>query len=119
MGDAPAPERVAPDGKPVVGPFDRAGWRAWLGEHHATSRGVYLAGWRRDSGRSSVPYEEAVEEALCVGWIDSTLRRLDATQSIQWFAPRRPGSGWARTNKARVERLTAEGLMLSAGLAAV
>lgn len=110
---------IAPDGKPYVGPFDRAAWRAWLIANHAESSGVYLATWRKASGRTSVPYEEAVEEALCVGWVDATLRRLDDDRSILWFAPRRPKSGWARTNKARVERLTAAGLMLPAGLAAV
>ncbi len=110
---------LAPDGKPFVGPFDRAGWRAWLIANHATSIGVYLASWRKPTGRTSVPYEDAVEEALCVGWVDAVQRRLDDDRTIQWFAPRRPRSGWARTNKARVERLTAAGLMLPAGLAAV
>jgi uncharacterized protein YdeI (YjbR/CyaY-like superfamily) len=110
---------AAPDGKPVVGPFDRAGWRAWLIANHATSTGVYLASWRKSTGRTSVPYEEAVEEALCVGWVDAIQRRLDDHRTIQWYVPRRRRSGWARTNKARVERLTAAGLMLPAGLAAV
>jgi uncharacterized protein YdeI (YjbR/CyaY-like superfamily) len=102
-----------------VGPFDRAGWRAWLVTNHGTSRGVYLASWRRESGRTSVPYGEAVEEALCVGWVDATQRKLDDERSILWFAPRRPRSGWARSNKERVDRLMAAGLMLPAGLAAI
>jgi uncharacterized protein YdeI (YjbR/CyaY-like superfamily) len=110
---------IAPDGKPVVGPFDREGWRAWLRANHLTATGVYLASWRRGSGRTSVSYGEAVEEALCVGWVDATQRTLDEDRSIQWYAPRRPGSGWARSNKERVERLMASGLMLPAGLAAV
>jgi uncharacterized protein YdeI (YjbR/CyaY-like superfamily) len=112
-------EGTAPDGKPIVGPFDRAAWRAWLVANHATSRGVYLASWRRGSGRASVPYEDAVEEALCVGWIDATLRRLDDRIAIQWYAPRRPRSGWARSNRERVERLLAAGLMLPAGISAI
>lgn len=112
-------EGVAPDGRPWVGPFDRAAWRAWLIAHHATSRGVYLAAWKRTTGRQSVPYVEAVEEALCVGWIDSTQRQLDDERTIQWYGPRQPDSGWARTNKERVERLLAAGLMLPAGIAAV
>jgi uncharacterized protein YdeI (YjbR/CyaY-like superfamily) len=103
----------------MVGPFDRAGWRAWLIANHATSRGVYLFSWRRPSGRTSVSYEEAVEEALCVGWIDSSGRNIDEERSIQWFAPRRARSAWARSNKERVARLTAAGLMLPAGLAAI
>jgi uncharacterized protein YdeI (YjbR/CyaY-like superfamily) len=103
----------------MVGPFDRAGWRAWLIAHHPTSRGVYLTSWRRPSGRTSVSYEQAVEEALCVGWIDSSGRNIDEERSIQWFAPRRARSAWARSNKERVARLTAAGLMLPAGLAAI
>ena len=110
---------LAPDGRPWVGPFDRAGWRAWLIANHETATGVYLASWKRATGRESVSYVEAVEEALCVGWVDSTQRQLDNERSILWFAPRNPRSGWARTNKERVERLLAAGLMLPAGIAAV
>ena len=110
---------TAPDGRPMVGPFDRAGWRDWLSANHAATKGVYLVSWRRASGRTSVSYEEAVEEALCVGWIDSSGRVLDDERSIQWFAPRRARSLWARSNKERVARLTAAGLMLPAGLAAI
>lgn len=112
-------EDTAPDGRPMAGPFDRAGWRAWLIANHASSSGVHLVSWRRGSGRTSVAYEEAVEEALCVGWIDSVAGRLDEERSLQWFSPRRPGSGWARSNKDRVTRLIADGRMLPAGLAAV
>ncbi len=112
-------DETAPDGRPMAGPFDRAGWRAWLIANHATSSGVHLVSWRRGSGQTSVGYEEAVEEALCVGWIDSVAGRLDEQRSLQWFSPRRSTSGWARTNKARVERLIAAGLMLPAGLDAI
>ena len=103
----------------MVGPFDRAGWRAWLIANHPTSTGVHLISWRRGSGRTSVGYEAAVEEALCVGWIDSVAGRLDEERSLQWFSPRRATGGWARTNKARVERLIAAGLMLPAGFDAI
>jgi uncharacterized protein YdeI (YjbR/CyaY-like superfamily) len=103
----------------MVGPFDRAGWRAWLDANHAERDGVYLVSWRRGSGKTSVPYEEAVEEALCVGWIDSTGRVIDDERSIQWFARRKPRSGWARSNKERIERLRVAGLMRPAGLAAI
>ena len=109
----------APDGRPMVGPFDRARWRAWLIANHATSDGVHLVSWRKGTGRTSVPYEEAVEEALCVGWIDSVGGRLDDERGLQWFSPRRSRSGWARSNKERVERLIAAGQMLPAGLAAI
>jgi uncharacterized protein YdeI (YjbR/CyaY-like superfamily) len=110
---------TAPDGRPMVGPFDRAGWRAWLDANNADLDGVYLVSWRRGSGKTSVPYEEAVEEALCVGWIDAVGRVIDDERSIQWFARRRPGSGWARSNKERIQRLTAAGLMRPAGRAAI
>lgn len=110
---------TGPDGRPLVGPFDRADWRAWLIANHATSDGVHLVSWRRGSGRTSVAYAEAVEEALCVGWIDSVGRVLDDDRAIQRFSPRRRGSGWARSNKERIERLTAAGLMLPAGLAVI
>ena len=112
-------EALAPDGKPMVGPFDRAGWREWLIANHGSSNGVYLLSWRRGSGKASVPYDDAVEEALCVGWIDSTGRPLDEKRAIQWFSPRRARSGWARSNKERVARLEAAGLMLPAGFAAI
>ena len=112
-------EGRAPDERPMVGPFDRAGWRAWLIANHESSSGVHLLSWRTGSGRTSVPYEEAVEEALCVGWIDSVGGKLDEDRSLQWFSPRRSKSGWARSNKQRIERLTAAGLMLPAGLAAI
>lgn len=93
----------------------RAQWRAWLAEHHATARGVQLISWRSGTGRPAVGYVEAVCEALCFGWVDSTSRRLDEERGMQYFAPRKPRSGWARTNKARVEQLRAAGLMTEAG----
>ena len=93
----------------------RAEWRAWLAAHHAESRGVQLVSWRSSTGRPAVGYVEAVCEALCFGWVDSTVRKLDEERSMQYYAPRKPRSGWARTNKARVEQLRAEGLMTEAG----
>jgi uncharacterized protein YdeI (YjbR/CyaY-like superfamily) len=112
-------ESIAPDGRPMVQPLDRAAWRHWLIAHHATSRGVWLVTYRASSGRPMLDYEAAVEEALCVGWIDSKGNRLDDERNIQWFSPRSPRSGWASTNKVRIARLTEAGLMLPAGLAAV
>ena len=113
------PEGVAPDGRPWVQPADRAAWRAWLIANHATSRGVYLATWRKAVDERSVAYADAVEEALCVGWVDSTQRKLDDQRAILWFTARRPKSGWSRPNKERVERLVEAGLMLPAGLAVI
>jgi uncharacterized protein YdeI (YjbR/CyaY-like superfamily) len=97
----------------------RAEWRAWLAENHADSRGVNLVSWRTPTGRPAVGYEESVFEALCFGWVDSVGRRLDDERSTLYFSPRKPRSGWARTNKARVEQLRAEGLMTEAGERAI
>ncbi|MCW2851254.1 MAG: hypothetical protein JWM84_918, partial [Nocardioides sp.] len=97
----------------------RAQWRAWLTEHGTTTPGVWAVTWRRGSGRPVVPYEELVEEALCAGWVDSVGRAVDAERTALRMTPRRRGSGWARTNKERVARLEAAGLMLPAGRAVV
>jgi uncharacterized protein YdeI (YjbR/CyaY-like superfamily) len=107
------------DGKPWVQPSDRASWRAWLQANHATSSGVHLVTWRRATGQPTVAYGDAVEEALCVGWVDSKSGKLDADRATLWMSPRRPKSGWSRPNKERVERLIAAGLMLPSGLAAI
>ncbi|HXG27207.1 MAG TPA: YdeI/OmpD-associated family protein [Candidatus Binatia bacterium] len=106
------------DEAPQVHLEDRAAWRAWLEANHATSSGVWLVGWRKGFGRR-IEYEHAVEEALCFGWIDGQGGNLDERRSRQWFSTRQPTSGWAATNKARVERLMAEGRMTPAGLAAI
>jgi uncharacterized protein YdeI (YjbR/CyaY-like superfamily) len=97
----------------------RAQWRAWLAEHHATAPGVWLVSWRRPTGRPAVGYDDAVCEALAFGWVDSTAGTVDEDRGKQYFAPRRRGSGWARTNKARIEALEAAGLMAEAGRAVV
>ena len=77
----------------------RPRWRAWLVENHERSRGVWLVSWKSPTGRPSVGYEESVEEALCVGWVDSKGGKIDDERSKLWFAPRNPRSAWARTNK--------------------
>jgi uncharacterized protein YdeI (YjbR/CyaY-like superfamily) len=97
----------------------RAEWRAWLAEHHASSTGVQLVSWRSSTGRPAVGYVESVCEALCFGWVDSVARSLDDERTMQYFSPRKPRSGWARTNKARVEQLRADGLMTEAGERAI
>jgi uncharacterized protein YdeI (YjbR/CyaY-like superfamily) len=100
-------------------PESRAHWRAWLAEHHAGSREVWLVLWRPRSGRTGLTYEEAVQEALCFGWIDGQAAGLDDQRTMLRFSARRPGSGWARSNKLRVERLLADGQMAEAGLARI
>jgi uncharacterized protein YdeI (YjbR/CyaY-like superfamily) len=100
-------------------PDSRAEWRAWLAGHHHRSGAVWLVLWRPRSGRAGLTYDEAVEEALCFGWIDGRAAGLDDQRTMLRFSPRRRGSGWARSNKLRVERLLAEGLMTEAGLALI
>lgn len=96
---------------------DRAGWRAWLAEHAATSAGVWLV--YEKGPRRRLRYDDIVEEALCFGWVDSRPRALDDLTAALWVAPRKPGSSWSRVNKQRVERLRASGLMTPLGEAAV
>ena len=104
---------------PVLEVPDRAALRAWLEANHAISAGVRLAIGNKGSTATALTYEEAVLEALAFGWIDSTAHALDAERHTVAFVPRRRGGTWARTNKARVERLTADGLMTPAGLAVI
>jgi uncharacterized protein YdeI (YjbR/CyaY-like superfamily) len=98
---------------------DRAAWRAWLVEHHRTARGAWLVSWKAATGRPRIPYDDAVEEALCVGWVDSRPGTVDEERTRLLFTPRKRGSGWSRPNKERIARLVAAGLMLPAGTAVV
>ena len=97
----------------------RAAWRRWLARNHDRSPGIWLVFDRKSSRAARLAYGDAVEEALCYGWIDSTLRPVDAERYKQLFTPRKPKSVWSRTNKERVERLIASGLMTEAGLARI
>ncbi|HEX6588752.1 MAG TPA: YdeI/OmpD-associated family protein [Longimicrobiales bacterium] len=97
----------------------RAEWREWLARHHTQAEAVWLVFGRRRDAPDHVPYEDLVEEALCYGWIDSTAKSLDDRRSMILMSARKPKSGWAATNKARVERLEAAGLMTDAGRAKV
>lgn len=112
-------EEVAPDGRPMIHPLDRASWRAWLAANHTRPTGLWVVLGRRSTDPSKLDYVSAVEEGLCFGWIDSRVVKLDAERTLQWFSPRRPGGTWARSNKERVERLTAAGLMTPAGQAVI
>jgi uncharacterized protein YdeI (YjbR/CyaY-like superfamily) len=107
------------DEAPWVEADDRTTWRAWLEANHATASGAWLVTWRPRSWRIGLDYEAAIEEAFCFGWVDSTGGRVDDDRGKLYFAPRKPRSGWAATNKARVERLIAAGRMAPAGLAAI
>ena len=90
---------------------DRKAWRAWLKKHHNKAPGVWLVYYKKESGKSRLPYADAVEEALCFGWIDSTSRPMDEERYMQLFTPRKPKSVWSALNKQRVEKLIANGQM--------
>ena len=107
------------DGREIVEVPDRAAWRRWLAERHEQRDAIWLVFHKRTSGGTSPSYDEAVEEALCFGWIDSTVNRLDDERSLQLFAPRKPRGTWSASNKERVARLEAAGLLAPAGLAAI
>jgi len=102
-----------------VHPYTRIEWRTWLEQNHTRTEGVWFISFKKATGKPRVTYDEAVEEALCFGWIDSKGNKLDEERSMLWFAPRKPRTGWSRPNKERVERLLAAGLMASAGLAKI
>lgn len=95
---------------------DRKKWRAWLVKNHARLPGVWLVFYKKAAGRPSVRYDEAVEEALCFGWIDSLMKPVDEIRYRQLFTPRRAKSRWSKPNKERVARMIAAGLMTSAGM---
>jgi uncharacterized protein YdeI (YjbR/CyaY-like superfamily) len=95
-----------------------AQFRAWLAEHHASAAELGVVLYKKASGKASMTWSEAVDEALCFGWIDSIARRLDENARVQRFTPRKPRSNWSVVNIRKVEELTARGLMTPAGLAA-
>lgn len=100
---------------PIFHAESRAAWRAWLAEHHSTERGVWLCSWKAATGRPTCAYADAVEEALCFGWIDSTVNTLDDERGLQLMTPRKPKSSWTRLNRQRVAAMEAAGLMTDAG----
>ena len=93
-------------------------WREWLEKNHSASNGVWLIYYKKGSGKKRIPYEEALDEALCFGWIDGKIRRINEEYYEQWFTPRRKGSRWSELNIARVEKLMALGRMHVSGMKA-
>ncbi|MBD7919825.1 YdeI/OmpD-associated family protein [Cellulomonas sp. Sa3CUA2] len=98
---------------------DASAWRAWLTEHHARPTGVWLVLHKKGGDVTTLTYVQAVEEALCFGWIDGQGRRRDEHSSFQRMTPRRPRSAWSAVNVERAERLEREGRMHDAGRAQV
>jgi uncharacterized protein YdeI (YjbR/CyaY-like superfamily) len=96
-------------------PASRQEWRDWLTEHHRSKQSIWLVYYKKDSGIPTVSYSDAVDEALCFGWIDSTKKTLGPESFMQLFARRKPTSVWSKINKGKVEQLIAGGLMTAAG----
>lgn len=98
---------------------DRESWRAWLAEHHDSETEVWLIYYRKETGKPRIPYNDAVEEALCYGWIDSTVRGIDEERFAQRFSRRKKTSTLSQMNKERIRSLIASNKMIQAGLDAV
>src|SRR5688500_6425571 len=102
---------------PTLDVRTRPKWRAWLRRHHASSSGVWLVFHKRHTATPCLEYDDAVDEALCFGWIDSLIKRLDDDRYARKFTPRKPDSRWSTINRKRYARLTARGLLEAPGLA--
>ena len=98
---------------------DRNAWRAWLSKNHAKEKEIWLVYYRKSSGKQRIPYNDAVEEALCFGWIDSIVKKVDDERFAQRFSPRRSTSQLSQMNKERIRQLISEKRMTRFGMAAV
>lgn len=98
---------------------NRNEWRAWLEKNYATKKEVWLIYYKKHTGVPSIPYEDSVEEALCFGWIDGIIKRIDDERCARKFIPRRSRSRWSESNKKRAETVINEGRMTEAGMARV
>lgn len=96
-------------------PTNRQAWRQWLTDNHQREQSIWLVCYKMKSGKPTISWSDAVDEALCFGWIDSTRRSVDEHTFIQFFTKRKPTSVWSKINKEKVERLIAEGLITQVG----
>jgi uncharacterized protein YdeI (YjbR/CyaY-like superfamily) len=110
---------VALDDAEIIAFAHAAQWESWLADHHERENGVWLKIAKKGSGKTSVTIAEALDVALCYGWIDSQRRAYDADHYVQRYSPRRPGSAWSQVNVDKVEALMAAGRMREPGLAAI
>ncbi len=110
---------TSPDGKHVLAPPSRTDWREWLASNLDRQEGLWIVYRKKSSSLDGPAYEDLVEEALCFGWIDSRVRRVDDDRMMQWFSPRRKGGLWSALNKERIERLICAGHMAEVGQAAI
>src|SRR5215475_2956878 len=98
---------------------DRSTWRSWLAANYASKREIWVVFQKKHTGRICMSYEDAVEEALCFGWIDSTVKRLDDDSYARKFTPRTDSTNWSESNKRRIAKCIKEGRMTAIGLAKV
>ena len=96
---------------------NRDDWRTWLKKNHAGEKQVWLIYYKKHTGKPRIPYDDAVEEAICFGWIDSTVKRIDEQKYAQKFTPRNQKSNWSELNKKRARKMIKAGRMTKAGLA--
>lgn len=97
----------------------RTEWRNWLNQNHGKSTGIWLVFYKKHTGKPTLEYDAAVEEALCFGWIDSIIKKLDGERYVRKFTPRKSDSRWSELNKKRVKKLMRQGLMRESGVAKV
>lgn len=117
IDDLDAPR--SPDGKDVLAPSARPAWREWLASNLDRREGLWVVYRKKSSSLDGPVYVDLVEEALCSGWIDSRVRRVDDDRVMQWFSPRRAGGLWSAVNKERIDRLVRAGQMTESGQAAI
>ena len=98
---------------------DRDQWRDWLSKNHTNEAGIWLIFYKKETSRPSIEYEAAVEEALCFGWIDSIIKKIDAAKYARKFTPRSDKSRWSALNKKRVGKMIKEERMTKVGLAKI
>ncbi len=98
---------------------NRGQWRKWLSKNYGSVKEIWLVYYKRHTGEKSIPYEDSVEEALCFGWVDSTVNRLDDERYARKFTPRKGDSVWSDLNKTRARKMIKEGLMTKHGLARI
>lgn len=96
---------------------NRTQWRSWLQRHHEMEKEIWLVYYKQHTNKTRIPYNDAVEEALCFGWIDSTVKKIDDEKFTQRFTPRKDSSKWSEMNKERFRRLIKQGKMTPSGLA--
>jgi uncharacterized protein YdeI (YjbR/CyaY-like superfamily) len=115
----PQVSKKYPSDYEIFYPTTPAAWRRWLEKKHITARAVWVVFYNKSSKKKSITWSQAVEVALCYGWIDSKKIKIDETSSHQFFSRRKPNSTWSKINKQKVEQLIAEGKMKQAGIDAI